>query len=85
MKQSEDDKWKKIMAELKKEFNLFWNNSGISSKRIQEANQCYENNTQYWPIWIRLESSEEIYHAVSGIMVILKVLNDQRKELNIEI
>lgn len=85
LKQSEDDKWKKIMAEFKKEFDLFWNNSNISNKRFQKGDQCYENNTQYWPFWIRLEDSEEIYHAVSGIMVILKVLNDQRKELNIEI
>ncbi len=85
LKQSEDDKWKKFMAELKKEFDLFWNNSNISNKRFQKGNQCYENNTQYWPFWIRLEDSEEIYHAVSGIMVILKVLNDQKEELNIKI
>lgn len=85
LKQSEDNKWTKTRKELENEFGLFWNNSKVSSKRIQVADKCYEQEKEYWPIWIRLESSEEIYHAVSGIMVILKVLNDQKEELNITI
>ena len=83
-KETEDQKWKEFIQLLRDEFSLFWNNQFISDKRILIAENCYPENEKdknnknivYWPLWIRLDEKEEIYHAISGIMVILKVLQD---------